>query len=153
MTDAYRQGLRAMEAGRYREAVAALQQALVVRPHDPQVKLWLAMAYEALQEWGLARELCRELTTHPDPKVRQQSQRVLYILEAPRLRRRSEWLNQIPLLTEESVVTWRVGAPKKTKPLPVEDMAPPGPVVQSNRFVPVALGLLLTWLVWWGWAG
>ncbi|MCS6783041.1 MAG: tetratricopeptide repeat protein [Gloeomargarita sp. SKYBB_i_bin120] len=152
MTDAYRQGLRAMEAGRYREAVTALKSALEAQPHDPQIKLWLAMAYEALQEWGLARDLCRELTTHPDPKVRQQSQQVLYILEAPRLRRRSEWVNRIPLLTEEAAVPWRVGIPKKVKP-PEEDLPPPRSVAQSNGFVPLALGALLILLVWWGWVG
>ncbi|MEN9208161.1 MAG: tetratricopeptide repeat protein [Gloeomargarita sp. GMQP_bins_120] len=151
MTDAYRQGLRAMEAGRYREAVAALKQAMDAQPQDPHIKLWLAMAYEALQEWGLARDLCRELTTHPDPQIRQQSQQVLYILEAPRLRRRPEWLNQIPLLTEDITPPWRVGTPRKPQPVPQEDVSPPGPVAQSNGFVPLVLGALLLLLVWWGW--
>ncbi|APB34592.1 hypothetical protein GlitD10_2260 [Gloeomargarita lithophora Alchichica-D10] len=151
MTTAYQQGLRAMESGRYRTAVAALQTALAERPHDPQVKLWLAMAYEANQQRELARNLCRELTAHPDPQVRQQSQQVLYILEAPQLQRRAEWLNEIPPMTEEPLPGLTLGTPKQITPPPV-----PEPVMvarsQSNYFVPVTLaGLSLVLAIWAGW--
>jgi tetratricopeptide (TPR) repeat protein len=152
MPDSYQEGLRAMESGRYREAVAALESARVNRPNDPQVKLWLVMAYEANQQRELARDLCRELTSHPDPQIRQQSQRVLYILEAPQLRRRAEWLNQIPLMTDESPpgVTFRQ---RQSKPSPPAVASPPAePRVEQNHFISLALvGFLLALLLWAGW--
>ena len=40
--------------------------------------------------------LCRQLGAHPDRTTRKQSQRVLYILEAPKLEHHPEWLTQIP---------------------------------------------------------
>jgi len=148
--NAYQQGVRAMERGQYRQAVLAFQTALADRPQDPQVKLWLVMAYEANQERQLARDLCRELTQHPDPQVRQQSQRVLYILEAPRLQRRSEWLNEIPLLTEATVPSL-VSPRPKPKPSPPADLTP-APVTPDNAFIPVALvGVSLGLLLWAGW--
>jgi hypothetical protein len=152
MPDCYHEGLRAMESGRYREAVAALESARVSRPHDPQVKLWLVMAYEANQQRQLARDLCRELTSHPDPQIRQQSQRVLYILEAPQLQRRAEWLNEIPPITDEPLPSFPLGKPK-TKPLPLPPQPPTALIaVQTNYFVPIALvGISLGLIVWAGW--
>ena len=40
--------------------------------------------------------LCRQLSQHPDLETRKQSKNLLYILEAPQLQRRAEWLTQIP---------------------------------------------------------
>jgi tetratricopeptide (TPR) repeat protein len=152
MPDSYQEGLRAMERGQYRQAVLAFQEALAAHPQDPQVKLWLVMAYEANQQRELARDLCRELTSHPDPQIRQQSQRVLYILEAPQLRRRAEWLNQIPLMTDESPpgVTFRQ---RQSKPSPPAVVSPSvEPRVERNHFIPVALvGSLLVLFLWAGW--
>jgi tetratricopeptide (TPR) repeat protein len=152
MPDSYQEGLRAMERGQYRQAVLAFQEALAAHPQDPQVKLWLVMAYEANQQRELARDLCRELTSHPDPQIRQQSQRVLYILEAPQLRRRAEWLNQIPLMTDESPpgVTLRQ---RQSKPSPPAVVSPSvEPRVERNHFIPVALvGSLLVLFLWAGW--
>lgn len=152
MPDSYQEGLRAMESGRYREAVAALESAQIRRPNDPQVKLWLVMAYEANQQRQLARDLCRELTSHPDPQIRQQSQRVLYILEAPQLRRRAEWLNEIPPITDDTLPTITLGRPK-AKPLPLPPEPPKAFIaVQNNYFIPVALvGFSLGLILWAGW--
>ncbi|MEN9273860.1 MAG: tetratricopeptide repeat protein [Gloeomargarita sp. DG02_4_bins_56] len=151
MANPYREGVQAMAAGRYREAVAALQTALADAPHDPQVKLWLVMAYEADRQGQAARDLCRELTTHPDPHIRQQSQRVLYILEAPQLQRKPEWLNEIPLLTEESSPPLPWGKPRRSpapEPREIVGVAPVG----SNDFVPVMLAALSVGLLLWaGW--
>ncbi len=153
MESAYQQGLRAMESGRYREAVTALESARTSHPHDPQVKLWLVMAYEANQQRQLARDLCRELTAHPDPQVRQQSQRVLYILEAPQLQRRAEWLNQIPPLAEESLPGFTLGKRRTILSPPPVPTPAALPAVEPNRFIPFALvGLSLGFVFWvvWG---
>ncbi|MEN9217293.1 MAG: tetratricopeptide repeat protein [Gloeomargarita sp. HHBFW_bins_162] len=151
MASAYQDGVRAMESGRYREAVVALESARELAPHDPQVKLWLVMAYEANQQGQLARDLCRELTEHPDPRIRQQSQRVLYILEAPQLQRRAEWLNQIPLLTDEPSPSLTLGKPRKLIP-PEPPEIPVIYPVQNNYFIPVVLGgLSVLLVVWAGW--
>ncbi len=149
MPDSYQQGLRAMAAGRYREAVAAFEAARQCCPGDPQVQLWLVMAYEAHQQRELARNLCRELTTHPDRQVRQQSQQVLYILEAPQLRRRAEWLNEIPPLAAESWPGLTLGK-RKPVPSPAPASLPAAPAaVKGNYFIPVALlGLSLGLLLW-----
>jgi len=152
MPDSYQEGLRAMESGRYREAVAALESARVNRPNDPQVKLWLVMAYEANQQRELARDLCRELTSHPDPQVRQESQRVLYILEAPQLQRRAEWLSEIPLMTDESLSGVTLRQRKSNPSLPAVVSPSVEPRVERNHFIPVALvGSLLVLLLWAGW--
>lgn len=141
-----------MERGQYRQAVLAFQEALAAHPQDPQVKLWLVMAYEANQERQLARDLCRELTTHPDPQVRQESQRVLYILEAPQLQRRAEWLSEIPLMTDESLSGVTLRQRKSNPSLPAVVSPSVEPRVERNRFIPVALvGSLLVLLLWAGW--
>jgi hypothetical protein len=141
-----------MERGQYRQAVLAFQEALAAHPQDPQVKLWLVMAYEANQERQLARDLCRELTTHPDPQVRQESQRVLYILEAPQLQRRAEWLSEIPLMTDESLSGVTLRQRKSNPSLPAVVSPSVEPRVERNHFIPVALvGSLLVLLLWAGW--
>jgi hypothetical protein len=141
-----------MERGQYRQAVLAFQEALAAHPQDPQVKLWLVMAYEANQERQLARDLCRELTTHPDPQVRQESQRVLYILEAPQLQRRAEWLSEIPLMTDESLSGVTLRQRKSNPSLPAVVSPSVEPRVERNHFIPVALvGSLLVLFLWAGW--
>ena len=141
-----------MERGQYRQAVLAFQEALAAHPQDPQVKLWLVMAYEANQERQLARDLCRELTTHPDPQVRQESQRVLYILEAPQLQRRAEWLSEIPLMTDESLSGVTLRQRQSNPSLPAVVSPSVEPRVERNHFIPVALvGSLLVLLLWAGW--
>jgi tetratricopeptide (TPR) repeat protein len=90
--------------GRYRDATEAFQSAIAQT--DPNsnlggdIQLWLVMAYEALDLREEARTLCRQLHTHPFRAVRAESKRVQYILEAPKLSTRSEWITSIPDLSQ-----------------------------------------------------
>lgn len=60
------------------------------------MQTWLVTAYQATGQQQEAIALCRQLTAHPDWKTRKEGKRILYILEAPKLQTRPEWLTQIP---------------------------------------------------------
>ncbi len=163
----YQAGKIAFERGDYRQSVQRLQQACaLVDPASNQggeMQIWLVTAYEALGERSQALDLCRLLTRHPDYQTRSQSKRLLYILEAPQLKMRPEWLTQIPDLTNLEVGDGKGGrasrftstAPRRPpKPQPFTLPAPPDPNqvnTRDNQFVWVALGLaalVLGGLVW-----
>ncbi|MGC9503028.1 hypothetical protein [Baaleninema sp.] len=138
------------ERGQYRDAVTLLDQAcaLVDRgtPLGGEIQIWLVTAYQAVGDLKAATRLCRKLSRHPHITTRQQSRRLLAILEAPRLAMRPEWNVNIPDLSslEESTASDRKGSnrPLKRKPRP---LPPPKPIdpseinTQDNRFVWVAL--------------
>lgn len=65
-----------------------------------EAQIWLITAYEAAGERNRALDLCRIVSKHPDWDTRKQAKRLLYILEAPKLRMHPEWLTEIPDLTE-----------------------------------------------------
>ena len=96
----YEAGKAAFERGLYRQSVQHLEKAsaLVNRtsPLGGEVQMWLVTAYEAADQRPEAIALCQQLTRHPDWQTRTQSKRLLYILEAPKLNTRPEWLTQIP---------------------------------------------------------
>jgi tetratricopeptide (TPR) repeat protein len=96
----YQVGKTAFERGSYRQAVEALEKAvsLVARSTrlGGEMQIWLVTAYEAAEQQSEAIELCQQLSRHPDLQTRKQSKRLLFILQAPRLKTRPEWLTQIP---------------------------------------------------------
>lgn len=96
----YQAGRQAFERGYYRQSIEQFEKAaaLVNRQSSfgGEVQLWLVNAYAALDQMSNAIALCTKLTRHPDFDTRKQSRRLLYILEAPRLKSRPEWLTQIP---------------------------------------------------------
>jgi len=96
----YEAGKATFERGLYRQSVQHLEKAsaLVNRtsPLGGEVQMWLVTAYEAADQRTEAIALCQQLTRHPDWQTRTQSKRLLYILEAPKLNTRPEWLTQIP---------------------------------------------------------
>jgi tetratricopeptide (TPR) repeat protein len=102
--EALRLGLAIFERGRYRKAIEYFQRALALsNPMGAQggeIQMWLVNAYIAAgdDEAGLA--LCRKLILHPDLDTKQQSKRLLYILEAPELEMKPEWITQIPDLSD-----------------------------------------------------
>jgi tetratricopeptide (TPR) repeat protein len=161
----YQAGKAAFERGEYRKAVQSLESAkALVAPMSRlggEVQIWLVTAYEALGQRSDALTLCRELSRHPDLQTRKQGRRLLYILEAPRLTTRPEWLTQIPDLTNLSDSDARdrptaaTISPAKLIEKPafqLEDIVDPERVnVQDNRFIWVALGaiaLVLGGVLW-----
>ncbi|NJR51578.1 MAG: hypothetical protein HC780_20300 [Leptolyngbyaceae cyanobacterium CSU_1_3] len=163
----YQAGKDAFERGDYRKAVQSLERSLaLIEPGSQlggEVQIWLVTAYEAATLRSEAIALCRQVSRHPDYKIRQQGKRLLYILEAPLLRTRPEWLTEIPDLSKlpdngsddnPGVSKFAPVTPRKRpeKPRPVI----PEPVDLSqvntqNRFIWVALaatGLILGSLIW-----
>jgi outer membrane protein assembly factor BamD (BamD/ComL family) len=162
----------AFDRGNYREATAGFEQTLaLVTPSSilgGEVQMWLVTVYQAKGQMNDAIALCKKLTHHPDLKTRKEAKRVLYILEAPKLKSRPEWLTQIPDLTGLSDSETRDYKTKGTakistkplasKPRPlfiVEPIDPSQVNTKDNQFVWVALIAVLIILgsvVWMGWS-
>jgi hypothetical protein len=120
------QGQRAFEAGYYSQATAQFEKGIPLAEAGTalqgELRIWLVMSHEAAGDRDRALELCRLIGRHPDPETRQQAKRLLYILEAPKLRMNPEWLTQIPDLTE-------ITSNKENKAWsrPVVNLSPPKP--------------------------
>ncbi|MGB3297268.1 MAG: tetratricopeptide repeat protein [Phormidesmis sp.] len=155
------QGQATFERGRYRRAIESFKAALALSnpmgARGGEIQMWLVNAYVAAgdNEAGLA--LCRKLILHPDLETKRQSKRLLYILEAPELEMRPEWVTKIPDLAEledgkgKSYVQ-KPKSPRRRKPKPE-----PEPIDLSlvdtadNQFVWIALigvALTLAGLAW-----
>lgn len=155
----YQAGRIAFERGDYRKSVGSLEKAnALINPNSSfggEVQSWLVMAYEAAGQREAAIALCRQLTNHPHLKTRQEGRRLLYILEAPQLKTRPEWLTQIPDLTglSEADPKNRLGTASggsgnsrpAAKPKPIPEPIDLSQVnTEDNRFIWVALlGALL----------
>lgn len=153
----YQSAKRAFERGEYRQSVEYLQKAIsLANPNSSlggEMQTWLVTAYEASGQTTEAIDLCERLSKHPDLKTRQQGTRLLYILKAPKLKTRPEWLTQIPDLTR---LTDGDGNPPTARyvsptPKPARKAKPEEPIdwsqinTRDNRFVWFALvGALLT---------
>lgn len=100
----YQAGKAAFEKGNYRQAVNKLESAIALTKENSrlggEIQMWLVTAYEAAGQRNEAIALCRQLNRHPDIETRKQSKRLLYILEAPKLNRPTEWLTEIPDLKQ-----------------------------------------------------
>ncbi|MGP0128668.1 MAG: hypothetical protein ACTMUB_05210 [cyanobacterium endosymbiont of Rhopalodia musculus] len=55
-----------------------------------EVQMWLVTAYQAVGRLHHAITLCQTLTCHPCSDIRKQSKEILYILQAPKLKRPEE---------------------------------------------------------------
>jgi tetratricopeptide (TPR) repeat protein len=151
----YLSGKAAFENGNYRQAVGYLEAAMAeIEPRSKlggEVQLWLVTAYEASGEMSAAIELCAQLTKHPQITTRQESKRILYILQAPELNRRDEWITKIPDLKdiEENPNSRGGSGTRKSRPIPVKKLPPPKPIdpseieTKDNGFIQVMLGLAL----------
>ncbi|MGB3492970.1 MAG: hypothetical protein WBA57_09600 [Elainellaceae cyanobacterium] len=163
----YIAGQQAFERGQYRQSVEYLETAtaLIDRPLrlKGEMQIWLITAYQANGQQDQAIALCRRVSRHPNYETAKQGKRLLYILEAPELRSRPEWLTQIPDLTDlddstGSTMARYADIPKKVRsPKPVEPAAPPPPVdpsqvnTQDNSFIwlaLVAIAFTLGGLLW-----
>lgn len=155
----YALGQSAFERGQYREAVQWFQAALSLCSDTSatggKIQIWLVTAYEAAGRAEEALTLCRQLRAHPNYETRQQSEQLLYILEAPKLQLRPEWLTQIPELkdAEDAPRSWASGqapkSPSSTQPLwRTESMEPIDPK-ESQGFLGLALAVSLGLLFFW----
>lgn len=100
----YAAGQFAFERGNYREAVVAFEEGSRLAGGSTllggSIDLWLMNAYSAAGRQQDAIALGEKLSRHPDRDVRKQSKRVLEILRAPQLSRRTDWLIAIPDLSD-----------------------------------------------------
>ena len=98
------QGQRAFECGQYQSAIGCFEQGRTTVSAGTalhgEFQIWLVTAYEAAGDRTRALDLCRAIGSHPDLETRKQSKRLLYILEAPKLRMNPECLTEIPDLTQ-----------------------------------------------------
>ena len=167
-TTDYETGKYAFERGEYRKSVQYLERASALTDSGSrfggEVQIWLVTAYEAAGQRSDAIALCQKISRHPDLKTRQQGKRLLYILEAPKLQTRPEWLTEIPDLSKLSdseakdnrgVSKFGDATPPKLPQKP--RLAIPEPIdlsqvnTQDNLFIWVALiatVLLLSGLAW-----
>jgi hypothetical protein len=149
----------AFERGEYRKSLQHLETARSLVNLNSrlggEVQIWLVTVYEALGQRTEAIALCRQITHHPDWHTRKQSKRLLYILEAPRLVTRPEWLIQIPDLanlidqdTEQRGKVSAAAASKRSTPAPkpafqLESIDSNQVNTQDNRFLWLALVVTL----------
>ncbi|PIG94182.1 tetratricopeptide repeat protein [Gloeocapsopsis sp. IPPAS B-1203] len=159
----YQAGKAAFERGKYREAVQHLEKASALVARNTrlggEIQIWLVTAYEAAEQRQEAVSLCEQLKRHPHAETSKQARRLLYILQAPQLKRPQEWLTQIPdlgtLPDNESQMRLASGTVSKKRPsqTPVipEPIDPSKVNTKDNRFIWVALiaiALTLVGLIW-----
>ena len=159
----YQAGRSDFESGQYRQSVEHLEKASALVDRNSrlggEVQMWLVTAYEAAGQRNEAIALCKQLHNHPSLETRKQSRRLLYILEAPQLNRRPEWMTEIPdlaVLTDNEAQS-RLGntaSPAKSSPRPSPQSEPVDLSqvnTKDNLFIWVALiiaCLTLAGLAW-----
>jgi tetratricopeptide (TPR) repeat protein len=165
----YETGKIAFENGQYREAVENLEKASALLARNSrlggEVEIYLVTAYEAAGRSDEAIALCERLKRHPHLETSKQARQMLYILKAPKLKRPSEWMTEIPdlgaLPDNELKITVAAKSPKSSleqKPKPTEpefvDLSQVN--TRDNRFIWVALiaiGLIISYLIWLSFSG
>jgi hypothetical protein len=143
--------------GSYRQVLQQIEMALQHYPDSGSLRLWQAITTEALGQTAAAIALTRPLLQHPDPEIAQQARYLVWIWEAPRLRRPPEWLSQIPDLTQlpesrellptsalrSRPATAQPASLPHNRPDPPEDLEPANPSQLDNRMIWIALGIVL----------
>jgi tetratricopeptide (TPR) repeat protein len=94
------------EHGRYREALEKVEEGLQIHPQSGSLRLWRAMSLEAMGLTTEAIAVVRSLLHYPDQDISQQANYMLYVWQAPRLRRPQAWLSEIPDLSHLSDTDW-----------------------------------------------
>ncbi len=155
---AYQNGQASFERGDYRQSVQCLEQSLAAL--DPssklggEVQIWLVMAYEAAGLRSEAIALCQKMSRHPHYDTRLQSKRLLYILEAPKLKIDPAWLTEIPDLSgvvDNGENKWGTSkftptvtakpVPEKPKFVLIDPIDPSQVKTQDHLFLWLALGI------------
>lgn len=159
----YEAGKAAFERGQYRSAVEHLEKscALVARNSrlGGDVQIWLVTAYEAAGQKTEAIALCEQLKRHPHSEISKQGRRLLYILQAPQLKRPPEWLTQIPDLATlpDNEAQTRLGSAAANNTPKRQQRPEPEPVdlsqvnTRDNSFIWIALIAIALTLagLWW----
>lgn len=100
----YELGKNALERGKYRLSIENLEKALEIVGFASRLggdtQILLVTAYQAIGNRDKAIALCQELTTHPNTTTRKKAQDVLYIIQAPELKRPESWMSKIPDLSQ-----------------------------------------------------
>ena len=156
----YQAGKEALERGQYRHSIENLTAAIdLISPNScrgGEAQIWLVTAYQAANKIPEAIALCQELVTHPDSQTREQAQRILYIIKAPKLKRPKEWMSEIPDLANKDPGQSRYVAAKKmtqsSSELPeIEELDWSQIETEDNQFVWFAfilISLIMGSLVW-----
>ncbi|MFS8859353.1 tetratricopeptide repeat protein [Synechococcus sp. H60.1] len=147
------------ERGQYRQALEQVKQAQSRYPQAGKLRLWQALAQEALGETQEAIRLVQTLLGNPDPEVAQQARYVLGIWQAPRLRRPAEWLLEIPDLShleeakpgERRLVYERLRRPASLPKVADPSRSEAAPPLNTQRLTWVLIGILFALLVAMAW--
>ncbi|MEO1467177.1 MAG: tetratricopeptide repeat protein [Cyanobacteria bacterium J06633_1] len=148
----YQAGKEALERGQYRLSIEYLESAQNLAAFNSrrggEARVWLVTAYQAANKIEEAIALAQELIVHPDFQTREQAQRILYIMKAPKLERPKEWMSEIPDLAEADQGASRYVGAKKKKPAPplqveLEDLEPAPTEVKDKDFMWFALSLII----------
>ena len=155
-------GQQALERGQYRQSIKYLEAAKdLVAANSRQggeAQIWLVTAYQAANRIDEAIALGEKLMTHPNLQIREQAQRIVYIMRAPKLERPKEWMSEIPDLAEtERGASRYVSAKKQATKAPaeiqLEDLEPAPTDSKDGQFTLFALilvALILASLIWFG---
>ncbi len=161
-TKEYRAGVAAFERGQYRESVQRLEKASALVNRNSrmggEVLIWLVIAYEAAGQRAEAISLCEQIKQHPDAETSKQGKRLLYIMQAPQLKRPAEWLTQIPDLaaiadntSQARLSNTNLGRTAPKQPQAPEPLDLSQVNTKDNRFIWVsliAIGLTIGFLFW-----
>ena len=148
----YQAGKEALERGQYRLSIKYLESAKNLAAFNSRrggkAGIWLVTAYQAANQIEAAIALAQELIVHPDLQTREQAQRILYIMQAPKLERPKEWMSEIPdLAAAEPGASRYVGAKKRKPPKPpqveLEDLEPAPTEVKDKDFMWFTLVLVI----------
>ncbi|MDJ0746944.1 MAG: tetratricopeptide repeat protein [Xenococcaceae cyanobacterium MO_167.B27] len=105
----YQAGKNALERGKYRQSVENLEKALeivgFVSRLGGETQMLLITAYQAMGNQEKAIALCQELTTHPNGITSKKAVEVLYIIQAPELKRPESWMSKIPDMSQNDTTT------------------------------------------------
>ncbi|MEP0910048.1 hypothetical protein NDI45_03820 [Leptolyngbya sp. GB1-A1] len=162
----YQAGQAAFERGEYRRSVEFLEKAVNLAGQNSTLggesQIWLVTAYQANGQQTEAIALCEQLQNHPNLKTRKEGSRLLYILKAPELKRREEWMTKIPDLSgvadaeepNKAMSAYPAPTARPARPQPQAELEPidlSQVDTKDNGFIWVALGvigLILGGLVW-----
>ncbi|MEL6929853.1 MAG: outer membrane protein assembly factor BamD [Cyanobacteria bacterium J06600_6] len=158
----FQAGKQALERGQYRQSIKHLEAAQnLIMPSSrraEEAKIWLVTAYQAANQIDSAIALAQELVSHPNLQTRDQAQRILYIMTAPKLERPKEWMSEIPDLGDADkgasrYVSAKKKAPAKPKELELEDLEPVPTEVKDQDFLwfsLVLVAVIVGSLFWFG---